>query len=151
MFDLPYYLLWLIAVIFLVVLEAATLGLTCIWFALGALVGLLASLLGMSFFAQIVIFVVVSGLCLIMLKPFATKHLFTNRTATNADRVIGATGIVVEAINNEEAKGLVKVGGQIWTARSIDSKVSIPEGVHVLIRKIDGVKLLVEEAKEEIS
>ncbi len=147
---IPNYLIWLVAVAALVALEAATLGLTCIWFALGALGALLVSFLGVSFLFQGVVFVVLSAISLILLKPFASKHINSKRVATNADRVIGAEAVVTQDINNELGQGLVKVGGQIWSARSADDKQIIPSGSHVLVKNITGVKLTVEYAKENI-
>ena len=147
---IPNYLIWLVAVAALVALEAATLGLTCIWFALGALGALLVSFLGVSFLFQGVVFVVLSAISLILLKPFASKHINSKRVATNADRVIGAEAVVTQDINNELGQGLVKVGGQIWSARSADDKQIIPSGSHVLVKNITGVKLTVEYAKENV-
>ena len=147
---IPNYLIWLVAVAALVALEAATLGLTCIWFALGALGALLVSFLGVSFLFQGVVFVVLSAISLILLKPFASKHINSKRVATNADRVIGAEAVVTQDINNELGQGLVKVGGQIWSARSADDKQIIPSGSNVLVKNITGVKLTVEYAKENI-
>lgn len=147
---IPNYLIWLVAVAALVALEAATFGLTCIWFALGALGALLVSFLGVSFLFQAVVFVVLSAISLILLKPFASKHINSKRVATNADRVIGAEAVVTQDINNELGQGLVKVGGQIWSARSADDKQIIPSGSHVLVKNITGVKLTVEYAKENV-
>ena len=147
---IPNYLIWLVGVAALVALEAATLGLTCIWFALGALGALLVSFLGVSFLFQAVVFVVLSGISLILLKPFPSKHINSKRVATNADRVIGAEAVVTQDINNELGQGLVKVGGQIWSARSADDKQIIPSGSHVLVKNITGVKLTVEYAKENV-
>lgn len=147
---IPNYLIWLVAVAALVALEAATLGLTCIWFALGALGALLVSFLGVSFLFQAVVFAVLSAISLILLKPFASKHINSKRVATNADRVIGAEAVVTQDINNELGQGLVKVGGQIWSARSADDKQIIPSGSHVLVKNITGVKLTVEYAKENV-
>lgn len=147
---IPNYLIWLVAVAALVAIEAATLGLTCIWFALGALGALLVSFLGVSFLFQAVVFVVLSAISLILLKPFASKHINSKRVATNADRVIGTEAVVTQDINNELGQGLVKVGGQIWSARSADDKQIIPSGSHVLVKNITGVKLTVEYAKENV-
>ena len=98
---------------------------------------------------QLAVFVIVSALSLIFLKPFAAKHLYTNRTATNADRVIGRHGVVTQAIDNEMAEGQVQVSGQIWTARSSNDNVRIPCGTLVTVQQISGVKLIVDPANEE--
>ena len=61
---------------------------------------------------------------------------------TNADMVIGKIGVVTEKIDNLASSGLVKVGGNVWTARSVDDSV-IEENDRVVIKEISGVKLLV--------
>ena len=56
--------------------------------------------------------------------------------------VIGAEAVVTEAIDNAQAKGLVKVKGAIWSARSADDR-PIPAGATVTVKAIEGVKLIV--------
>jgi membrane protein implicated in regulation of membrane protease activity len=148
MFTLPLYLLWLAAVILLVVIEAATMGLTCIWFAIGALGALLTALLRLPLWLQVTVFVVLSAVSLIMLRPFVRKHLQTSRTATNADRVIGRHGVVTEDVDNNAPSGLVNVDGQVWTARAACETQKLPRGTRVAVREIAGVKLIVEPIKE---
>lgn len=134
---------WLIAAGVLVVGEALTVGLTFIWFALGAVAGLVAATLGWSIWTQMAVFLVVSGLALALVRPTAAKLLGTKRVATNADRVIGMIARVTEPIDNVQGTGRVNVGGQIWTARNEESGV-IPEGAEVKISRIEGVKVFVE-------
>ena len=70
------------------------------------------------------------------------------KTQTNADRYIGKAGVVTEQIDNEAARGLVKVLGSVWTARSADGSV-IPAGANVEICAIDGVKSLSKGSNAE--
>ena len=63
--------------------------------------------------------------------------------ATNADRVIGKTAIVIQDIDNIEGKGQVNISGQIWSARS-QQAVVIPAGTEVKVLRIEGVKVFVE-------
>ena len=135
--------IWLIALVVLVIGEALTVGLTFIWFAVGALGGLIAAVLGGNIWIQIVVFLVLSGLSLALIRPFAARLLKTSRTPTNADRVIGKTAVVTEAIDNVEGKGQVNVSGQVWSARS-EHDVVIPVGTEVQVLRIEGVKLFVE-------
>ena len=135
--------IWLIALVVLVVGEAVTVALTFIWFAVGALGGLIAAVLGGSVWVQIVVFLVLSGLSLALIRPFAARLLKISRVPTNADRVIGKTAVVTEDIDNVEGKGQVNVSGQIWSARS-EHNVVLPVGAEVRVLRIEGVKLFVE-------
>ena len=144
MFGIPAYLLWLAVVIGLTVLEASTMALTCIWFAAGAVAALLIALLGGGFWPQIILFTLVSAICLAAVRPMAMRHLNNSKTATNADRVISREGLVIETIDNRIPSGQVRVAGQVWTARAVDDHTVIPEGSTVVIRQIQGVKLIVE-------
>lgn len=144
MFGIPAYLLWLIAVVLLVILEASTMMLTCIWFAAGATAALLMALLSFGFWPQIIVFTAVSGICLAAVRPMAIRHFNSKKTPTNADRVIQKEGLVIETIDNSLPAGQVRVDGQIWTARAADAHTVIPVGTPVRILQIQGVKLIVE-------
>ena len=135
---------WLIAFILFVVGEAVTVGLVAIWFAVGALGALAAAALGGGLWLQIVIFLLLSALSLMLLKPLSRRWMAGHKAArTNADRVIGETALVTEDIDNTMATGQVQVDGQIWTARSAHGVV-IPAGSRVKVLSIQGVKVMVE-------
>lgn len=134
---------WLALTIALAAGEAATAGLTVIWFAIGALGGLAAAFLGCELWVQLVAFVVLSGLSLALLRPVAAKHFSIQRSPTNADRVIGREAQVTQEINNTAGQGQVVIMGQTWTARS-QLGVVIPAGVTVKVLRIEGVKVFVE-------
>ena len=137
---------WLIAFILFVVGEAVTVGLVAIWFAVGALGALAAAALGGGLWLQIVIFLLLSALSLMLLKPLSRRWMAGHKAArTNADRVIGETALVTEDIDNTMATGQVQVDGQIWTARSAYGVV-IPAGSRVKVLSIQGVKVMVELA-----
>ena len=140
-------IVWIAILIVMVVIEIITLGLTTIWFAGGALVAFIASLLGAGIPVQIVLFVVVSLLLLAGTRPYAVKYFNKDRTRTNADSLIGAVGVVLEDIDNLKAAGMVQVNGQEWTARTEDGG-RIAKGKEVLVEKISGVKLIVKEKEK---
>ena len=133
---------WLIALIVLLVGEAITVGLTFIWFAVGALFALLTAVLGGGIWLQITVFLVTSALTLALVRPVAARLLRTGSSPTNADRVIGQTALVTEDIDNVAGKGQVNVSGQVWTARS-QYDVAIPAGQEVKVLRIEGVKVFV--------
>ena len=137
---------WLIAFILFVVGEAVTVGLVSIWFAVGSLGALLTAALRGGLWLQIAVFLILSALSLMLLKPLSRKWMAGHKAArTNADRVIGETALVTEEIDNTMATGQVQVDGQIWTARSAHGVV-IPAGSRVKVLSIQGVKVMVELA-----
>lgn len=141
---------WLIALIVLLAVEIATMGLTTIWFAGGALVALIAALLGANIVVQVILFVAVSLILLIFTRPVAVKYLNNNAVKTNAEGLIGRTAKVIYTIDNVNSTGYASVDGQEWTARSEDNGIVIPEGTLVTIVRIEGVKLIVKK-KEEVA
>ena len=141
---------WLIALIVLLAVEIATMGLTTIWFAGGALVALIAALLSANIVVQVILFVAVSLILLIFTRPVAVKYLNNNAVKTNAEGLIGRTAKVIYTIDNVNSTGYASVDGQEWTARSEDNGIVIPEGTLVTIVRIEGVKLIVKK-KEEVA
>jgi len=136
MIPIPFTVLWLIALIVFAVGEAITVGLTSVWFAVGALGALIAAGFGAALWLQVVVFLALSGVTLLLVRPLAKKFLTPRYQATNADRVIGATALVTEEI-------LVNISGQVWTARSAHDVVIQP-GREVKVLRIEGVKVFVE-------
>lgn len=140
-------IIWLaLLVVFLIVEAACPIHLVSIWFAAGATVALVVSLLGGPVWLQVVLFVLVSGVLLGLLWPLVRKYMNPKLTATNVDSVIGSTGLVTAAIDNLAAAGQVKLGGMVWTARST-SGASIPEGTCIRVDRIEGVKVFVSPAE----
>ena len=133
---------WILLTIALVVVEAVTVQLVTIWFAIGSLAALLADLLKVPPPFQIVIFVLVSLISLIATRPLVKKFAHKKIQPTNADRNIGAEAIVTQTINNVKAKGQVNVNGMDWTARAQNDEI-IEEGTLVVVKNIEGAKLIV--------
>ena len=134
---------WLILLVALVTGEAITVGLTFIWFAVGAMGGLLVAVLNGPVWLQIVVFLALSALTLILVRPAAAKLLTPGISPTNADRVLSQIALVTEEINNIAETGQVKLFGQVWTARSENGEV-IPAQSRVRILRIEGVKVFVK-------
>ena len=139
-------LFWLIAMIFFLLAEAATVSVVSTWFALGSLAALLSALLRAPVWLQAALFVIVSAVCLTALRPLVRKHITPKITKTNVDAVIGSTGLVTVAIDNVSAQGQVKLGSMTWTARSVSGE-TIPEGTPVRVVRIEGVKAFVAPAE----
>ena len=134
---------WGITIAVLLVVEAATMGLTTIWFAGGALAALILAILHAPIWLQIGVFAAVSILLLFMTRPLAAAFLTRNKTRTNAESLIGQEAVVIERIDNVQGTGHVRVSGMEWTARSVRADQTIEEGEIVMARAIEGVKLIV--------
>ena len=137
--------MWLVAMVVLLIIEAAVPGLISIWFALGALAALISALCHAPFWLQIVWFLVVSILSLILTRPLAKKYVNGRVTPTNADMVIGKDAVVSERIDNLHAKGSVLLDGKTWTARMAEEGQFAEEGEIVKVLRIEGVKLIVSK------
>lgn len=143
-------IVWLgLMVAFLLAEGACPIHLVSIWFAVGSLVALVASMLGAQLAVQIVLFAVVSCALLALLWPLAKKYIRPKIVATNVDSVIGTVGHVTESIDNTSAQGHVKLGSMEWTARST-SGAPIAAGTLVKADRIEGVKVFVSVAEESV-
>lgn len=138
---------WLILLAAFTIIEAATVQLVSVWFAVGALGALVSVFAHADFKVQVIVFIALSILSLIATRPLVKRFTKTKLQSTNADMCLNETAVVIEKIDNLNAKGQVKVNGNIWSARSIDDKI-IPENTLVKVLKIEGVKVIVEEIKE---
>lgn len=135
--------IWVALLATFIIIEASTAQLLTIWFAVGSFAALVSTFITDNIIAQVIVFVVVSAIALVVTRPLVKKMTKATKQPTNADMYIGKEAIVTEDINNLEAKGLVKVGGSVWTARTEVDNYTIPAGSHVTVIKIEGVKLIV--------
>ena len=140
-----YVYAWLIIFVLAVIMEAATAGLTTIWFAGGAFVAFILALIGVDLGWQIAAFIAVSILLLIFTRPLVRKFINKRTVQTNVlDSVIGRSAVVSEEINNIQATGKITLDGMPWTARSEEEDTVIPAGTEVTVVKVVGVKCIVK-------
>ena len=137
-------ILWLVLLIITIAVEVFTMGLTSIWFAGGALVAILATMLNAPVFLQVILFFLVSLLLLFFTRPIAVRYFNKDRVKTNVESLVGRQAVVTGEIDNIQGIGQVTVGGQEWSATSWDSNVRIPVGNVVNILSISGVRLIVK-------
>lgn len=138
--------IWFVAVAVFLLIEAATYQMVSIYFAIGAVGGLAAYLFGAGMYIQFAIFIAVSAVLIVLLRPISMRML-KNRdkdSLTNTDTLIGRNVYITEEVNNIKESGQGKVNGNYWTVRSADNSV-IPVGNVAEIEKIEGVKLIVKE------
>lgn len=136
------WIAWLALMVVFLVAEASSVSLVSIWFAVGSLGALIASVLNAPLWAQILVFLVLSGALLACLRPFVKKFIKPKVTATNTDSVIGSAGFVTEDIDNLSARGQVKLDGMFWSARSTSGN-PIRKDTKITVDRIEGVKVFV--------
>lgn len=135
---------WIILAGIFFIIEMATIGFLVFWFGIGALIAMIVSLFTSSIAIQTTVFVLSSTVLLFFTRPFVNK--FTNKDAevqTNAYSIIGKRGIVIKDIDPIEGKGQVKIGTEVWSAKSADDR-KIEKGLEVEVLEIDGVKAVVK-------
>ena len=136
---------WLIMFILLIIVELMSANLVTLWFALGAVVAMISTFITDNVLIQLTVFIVVSFISLYVTKPLVKKFKVNEKTPTNLDRVIGKKAEVTKKITSDEY-GEVKVYGNYWTASS-DQTFDV--GDKVIIKNIDGVKLIVDKEEEK--
>ncbi len=137
---------WLIAAVVLAIVEAATASLVTIWFAGGAVLAMIFAWLGLGYVSQLAVFVIGSLVLLLLTRPLAKRVIHRDGQPTNADRIIGQTGIVTEEIEQLKGTGRITVMGQSWAAVSEDgTMISLEE--QVIVTGIRGVKAVVKKGE----
>ena len=139
----PYIILWVVLVIICILVELATVGLTAIWFAAGALVSLAAAALGANPIVQIILFLAVSIVLLAATRPWAKKYINSRTQSTNADSLIGQTIQIKERVSNMDQTGMAVVHGQEWTVRTRNDNEIIEPGEKAKILALSGVARIV--------
>lgn len=153
MFEIPMPFVWLIIAVVLGVIEAVTVSLISVWFAIGALAAIIPAYFNVPLWGQILVFLAVSAIAFAFTKRFFKDVVKVKKQPTNSDSLIGTDGIVTAEINNLEGVGKVYISGLTWSAKSKNGE-KIPEGAVVTVCKIEGATLIVEvknlaEASEE--
>ena len=144
---LPSVYFWLVVLISCLVIEAITPQLVSIWFAVGAIGALIVARLNFGMIAQIAVFLILSLALLLLLRPILRNILRLKQTKTNADRILEQTAVVTQTIDNQQETGQIRLMGQTWTARNIHENEIIAQGETVIVRRISGVKAMVERSK----
>lgn len=137
---------WLIIAGAIVILEIFTQGFLVFWFAVGALAAGIVSIFTSNIFIQFLVFGVTSTILLFFTKSFSEKmRTKEDVTKFNIDTVIGKVGTVEKEVSKLDF-GVVKIGGSTWTAVTTGDTIEV--GEQVIVKEIDGVKVVVERQTE---
>ena len=109
---------WIVLFVILLIIEIATMGLTTVWFAGGALIAFLAANFGFGIVVQVILFLLVSILLLVLTRPVAMRFFNQQREKTNAESLIGQKAVVIEEIDTVHATGRAVVNGMEWSAKT---------------------------------
>lgn len=135
---------WMIAFLVFLGIEAATVALASIWFAGGSLAALAASALGMGIRTQLAVFVAVSFILLLLVRPLAAKYVNQRKIRTNVDDLVGKKAVVKERIDNVAGTGSAMLGASTWLARAESEEQTFEPGTVVEVVKVSGAKLMVK-------
>lgn len=133
---------WLIVAGICLVIEIATVGFLVFWFGIGALFAMITSFFTDNLIIQTVVFILSSTVLLFFTRPFVNKFSPKEKVKTNAFSIIGKKGIVTQTINPITGEGQVKIGSEVWSAKSSED-IKIEKGLEVEVLDIDGVKAIV--------
>ena len=136
--------IWIVLAGVFFIIEMATVGFLVFWFGIGALIAMVVSFFTSNIAIQTSVFVISSTILLFFTRPFVDKFSKKEETLqTNAYSIIGKRGIVIKEINPISGEGQVKIGTEVWSAKSKDER-KIEKGIEVEVTDIDGVKAVVK-------
>lgn len=137
--------MWATAAFLLLILELTSGDFFIMCFAIGAGVTAVLSLTGMSFLWQLIVFAVLSVLCLFFVRPVMLKYFHRSDPGrkSNADALIGRRGRVSETIK-ADGHGRVAIDGDDWKAVSADSS-EIAKGENVRVVGRESIIITVEK------
>lgn len=139
-----YMYIWLVVLVITIIAEVATAtALVSIWFSIGAIMAFVFSVLNFNIYFQVIVFVLVSILSLIFVRPLLYKFIKPKQTNTNADRAIDQIYSIISD-SDENHIATLKANGLIWNARTIDNS-ELKTNDRVLVKSIEGSKLIVEK------
>jgi len=147
--EISIWIVWFIIAIILLIVEFSAPGIFAIFFAIGAFIAGITSFFIDSYLAQLAIFVFTSLIVMLFGKRSLEKLLDINKEvrASTIDAFKGKMGVVTKQVTATE-KGLVKINGEEWTAKTTED-LTYNEGERVEIISIEGVTVLIKKYKEE--
>ena len=134
--------IWIAVIVLAFVLELLTDQLISIWFVPGAIIATILDFCEVDVLWQVLVVLVIAALGIVFAKTFLSKKLNSSVVKTNIDAIIGERCVVTEKIDNYVGCGLVKVKGQVWSARGVGDDDIFEVGDRLTVVAIEGVKLV---------
>lgn len=148
-FSLRDWHIWILVGIGLIIGEIFTLGFFLLWFGVGAFLATGLALLGVGPIYQTLSFLLVSLILTVLSRTIFKRVLFRKEAgiSSNVEALIGQEALVMEMIKGKSKRGLVKIGGETWSAISEEGRIEQEEVVRV--KAVVGNKVLVETVKSK--
>lgn len=132
---------WVAIMLIAIVIEVTTVQLVSIWFAGGAVVGIILAIFNVGFVWELLGFAVASSILLLLSKFVFKKKIEVKDTKTNSDSLVGLELIVTSRVTDRTC-GEGKIRDVVWTVITNDN-TPIESGEYAVIKEIVGNKLLV--------
>jgi membrane protein implicated in regulation of membrane protease activity len=140
--------IWIAMAAVLLIAEIFTAGFFLIWFSIGAAGAGILAMLGVGTTAQLIVFILLSGILFVFGRRFAERVTAKQPPGIGADRFIGLNGYVIEEIDNIAGKGRVKAGPDEWRAMSASGeKIGVNAIIEII--RVDGTKAIVKQINKE--
>jgi membrane protein implicated in regulation of membrane protease activity len=136
------WIVWLVLAALLGVAEVMTTTLAFGLLAVAAGVAAVVGGVGLGLPFQIGAFAVAAAAGLGVVRPLAVRHIRQPpllRTGTSA--LVGRSATVLEEVTAQG--GRIRIGGEVWSARSYDESQVLPAGSSVDVFAIEGATALV--------
>lgn len=137
------WVFWLVLAVALGIMEIFTSTFILVMLAIGALAAAGAAGLDAPVPVQGLIFAVVTVLALVGVRPALQKHMRAGAESMpmGLDAIEGSAGLVLERVDLDH--GLIKIGGEMWSARPYDASQTFDEGERVRVIEVRGATALV--------
>jgi len=142
------WLVWMGLALVLGAIEAASVDFVFSMLAGGALAGAVAAALGASFTVQVITAVVVATALLAMVRPLAKRYFMVpeGHGGIGAVAQVGRSALVLETVTEHD--GRVKLGGEIWSARTPQDTAACLPGQEVRVVSIEGATAIVSNVAD---
>jgi membrane protein implicated in regulation of membrane protease activity len=136
------WIAWVIAAVALGAAEYFTLTLAFGLLAAAALVAAVVAGVGGSLLAQVLAFAIAGGVGLLIVRPIARRQMtHPSLVREGSYALVGKKAMVIEEVTGTQ--GLIKLSGEVWTARALDENHVIPAGALVDVKEIEGATAIV--------
>lgn len=145
---IPWFWVWVIIAAVLAIGEMLTLSFFMLPFAVGAVIAALLNALGLDLAWQVIVFIVVSGVSLLAMRPLAKRLTRKGgNVKVGAERLVGMQGKVVEG-QSDAGQFRVLVDREPWNAATEDC-TRLDVGMNVEVLAIDSNSLIVKKLPEQ--